>query len=57
MFALLTLPRGRVSPRRAATLAPDRADPYGIVIRLPRAGMNAAGPGPAPLMTADVAAD
>ncbi len=55
MFALLTLPRGRVSPRRAASAAPDRADPYGIVIRLPRA--DGAGPAPAPLMTAEAAGD
>lgn len=55
MFALLTLPRGRVSPRRAAASAPDRTDAYGIVIRLPRNGMDA--PAPAPLLTADASAD
>lgn len=55
MFALLSLPRGRVSPRRAAAFAPDRADAYGIVIRPARPEHPA--PAPAPLMTAAAAAE
>lgn len=55
MFALLTLPRGRVSPRRAAAFDSQREDAYGIVIRPARRDPSV--PAPAPLMTADMSAD